>query len=126
MNNYILIFLGGGIGCVVRYWVSKSSYNTLIAQNFPYGTLIVNVTGSLLMGFLFIIMLERLNSFAPQLRALLLIGFLGGYTTFSSLSIETFIFFEQDEFMKAFLNVGLNFVLCISAVWLGVILGKQL
>jgi CrcB protein len=125
LNNYILIFLGGGIGCAVRYWVSSNAYS-IVGQSFPYGTLIVNVTGSFLMGLLFIIILERFNSFAPQLRAFLLIGFMGGYTTFSSFSIETLTLFEQGELFRASLNVILSFTLCMFAVWLGVTLGRQL
>jgi len=125
MNNYLLIFLGGGIGCLMRYWISHGSY-TIIGQNFPYGTLVVNVTGSFLMGLLSIIILERFSISAPQLRAFLLIGFLGGYTTFSSFSIETLTLFEQGESFRALLNVGTSFTLCIFATWLGVILGKQL
>ncbi|MCL5260707.1 MAG: fluoride efflux transporter CrcB [Gammaproteobacteria bacterium] len=109
----------------MRYWVSNSAY-TFIGQNFPYGTLLVNVTGSFLMGLLFIIILERFGSIAPQLRAFLLIGFLGGYTTFSSFSIETLTLFEQGEVFKALLNVALSVVLCISAAWVGVIVGRAI
>jgi len=125
VNNYFLIFLGGGIGCMMRYWVSYNAY-ALMGQKFPYGTLVVNITGSFLMGLLSIIILERFNSMAPQLRAFLLIGFLGGYTTFSSFSIETFNLFEQGEVIKALLNTGAGVVLCIIAAWGGVILGRQI
>ena len=125
MNNYMLIFFGGGIGCAMRYWVSSNMYN-IMGHRFPYGTLIVNTTGSFLMGLLFIVILERCNSFAPQLRSLLLIGFMGGYTTFSSFSIETLVLIEQGAVFKAFLNITLNFILCMLAVWLGVALGRQI
>ena len=97
-----------------------------MGRTFPYGTLIVNTTGSFLMGFLFIIILERFSNIAPQLRAFLLIGLLGGYTTFSSFSIETINLFEQGELFKALLNIGLSVVLCIGAAWAGVISGKNL
>lgn len=80
MDTITLIL--AGFGGVLRYGVSTGIYN-LFNKNFPYGTLVVNVSGSFLMGFLFVLLLERFQSIAPQLRALLLIGFLGGYTTFS-------------------------------------------
>lgn len=123
MNNCLLIFLGGGIGCLFRHWFSSRAY-MIIGQGFPYGTLLVNVTGSFLAGLL-LVFLERFGSIASQLRAFLLIGFLGGYTTFSSFSIETVVLFEQGEIFKAVLNAVLNFVLCLLAAWLGIILWRQ-
>ena len=125
MNSYFLIFLGGGVGCMLRHWVSYNAY-ALVGTRFPYGALIVNITGSFLMGILSIIIFERFHSMAPQLRAFLLIGFLGGYTTFSAFSVETFGFFEQGEIVRALLNVGMSVVLCIVAVWAGIALGRQL
>jgi fluoride exporter len=124
MNNYLLVFLGGGIGCVMRYLISNSAY-TLIGQDFPYGTLVVNVSGSFLMGLLFILILERFTSFVPQLRSFLLIGFLGGYTTFSAFSIETFNLIMQGANLKAFANIALSVTLCLVATWLGVLLGRN-
>ncbi|MBU0744945.1 MAG: fluoride efflux transporter CrcB [Gammaproteobacteria bacterium] len=125
LNNYSLIFLGCGIGGVLRYVVSNSAH-FLLGQTFPYGTLIVNVSGSFLMGLLFIIILERYGSLAPQLRAFLLIGLLGGYTTFSSFSIETINLFEQGALLKAFFNMGSNLILCVIATGVGIILGRSL
>jgi len=125
LNNYLLIFFGGGLGCLARYLISNGIYS-LVGQNFPYGTLIVNVTGSFLMGFLFIIILERIGEIAPALRMLLLVGFLGGYTTFSSFSIETFNLLEQGAMLKALLNIGISVISCITAVWFGVVLGRSL
>lgn len=125
MNNLILIFIGAGLGGVLRFWVSNATY-LLLNRNFPYGTLLVNVSGSFLMGILFVIILERFNGLGPQLRALLLIGFLGGYTTFSSFSIETLNLFEAGEMVNAILNIVLNTSLCLVATWAGIILGRQL
>jgi CrcB protein len=86
MSHYILIFLGCGLGGISRYWISNGIH-LLFGQRFPYGTLIVNVTGSFLMGLLFILILDRFYTLAPQLRAFFLVGLLGGYTTFSSFSV---------------------------------------
>ena len=125
MNTIFFIFIGAGIGGVLRYGVSTEIYN-LLNKNFPYGTLVVNVSGSLLMGFLFVLILERFQSIAPQLRALLLIGFLGGYTTFSSFSIETINLIENGNWLSAAVNVLLSTTLCLIAAWIGIILGRHL
>lgn len=125
MNILLLIFIGAGLGGVCRYAVSNATY-LFLNTNFPYGTLIVNVSGCFIMGILFVFILDRLNEAAPQLRALLLVGFLGGYTTFSSFSIETISLLENAEYMKAFLNIFLSTTLCLIAAWAGVIIGRQI
>ena len=78
------------------------------------------------MGFLFILILDRFDGVAPQLRSLLLIGFLGGYTTFSSFSIETLNLIENAAWLDALSNILLSVILCILFTWLGVICGRQL
>ena len=125
MLNTLLIFLGAGFGGVSRYWVSNITYGFL-GRQFPYGTLIVNVSGCFLMGLLFVLTLERFNSMGAPLRALLLIGLLGGYTTFSSFSIETVNLFENGAYLSAALNILCSVILCIAATWLGVLGGRQL
>lgn len=125
MNTITLIFIGAGLGGVLRYGVSSGVYH-LVNKNFPYGTLVVNISGSFLMGFLFILTLERFQNIAPQLRAFLLIGFLGGYTTFSSFSIETINLIENASWFPAILNILLSTILCLIAAWIGVILGRNL
>lgn len=125
MNNTALIFFGAGIGGVLRYWVSNGVYMVL-GRQFPYGTLIVNVSGCFLMGLLFIITLERVDGLGAQLRALLLIGLLGGYTTFSSFSIETINLFENGNWVSAITNILLSTMVCLLAAWLGVLGGRSL
>lgn len=125
MTNTLLIFLGAGLGGVIRYWVSNFVY-LLAGKNFPYGTLVVNVSGCFVMGLLFIVLLERFNGIGSELRALLLIGFLGGYTTFSSFSMETFNLIENGDWLSAVLNILLSVLLCILAIWAGVIGGRNL
>jgi fluoride exporter len=125
MTHTLLIFLGAGIGGILRYWVSNSIY-WLLGRQFPYGTLVVNVSGCFLIGFLFILILERFDGIGPQLRSFLLVGLLGGYTTFSSFSIETLNLFENGSWLSAMLNIFLSVILCLSATWLGVIGGRQL
>lgn len=124
MFNLLFIFIGAGLGGVLRYWITSASY-AVLGREFPYGTLIVNISGCFFMGLVFILLMERVHSMAPALRALLLIGFLGGFTTFSSFSIETLNLFENGELLAAFTNICLSIILCLSATWIGVTLGRQ-
>ena len=108
----------------MRYGASLGVYG-LLGRGFPYGTLFVNVTGSLLMGVLSIVMLERFNV-GPEWRAAILVGLLGSFTTFSTFSLETLNLLEQGDIMRAMLNIVLSVLVCLAAVWLGVSIGRQL
>ena len=121
----LLIFIGAGFGGVFRYLVSNGIYS-LFGREFPYGTLVVNVSGSFLMGVLFVLFLDRFASFGSLLRSFFLIGLLGGYTTFSSFSIETLNLFENGAWWSALFNIVVSMLLCMFAVWLGVLGGRQL
>jgi CrcB protein len=109
---------------VLRYGASLSVYS-LLGRGFPYGTLFVNVSGSLLMGFLSVVLLDRFNV-GPELRAAILVGLLGSFTTFSTFSIETLSLLEQGDITRAMLNIALSVGVCLLAVWFGVVLGRQL
>lgn len=124
MRQVIAIGLGGAAGSVLRYWMS-TWVHALAGRGFPYGTLAVNVLGCLVMGFLFVLLVERLSS-DTALRAGLLIGLLGGFTTFSSFSIETFSLIEEGAWLKAALNMAGSVALCVGGTWIGVILGRQI
>ncbi len=121
----MLIFIGAGLGGMLRYWVSSGIY-FLLGKQFPFGTLVVNISGSFLMGLLFTLTLERFDIIGSQLRALLLIGLLGGYTTFSSFSIETINLFESGNWLGGIMNILLSTVFCITAAWFGVLGGRNL
>jgi CrcB protein len=124
MSQVIAIAIGGAVGSVLRFWLS-TGVHAWLGRGFPYGTLAVNVLGCLVMGVLFVLLTER---FAANgvLRAGLLIGALGGVTTFSSFSIETFNLIEQGAMAKAAGNMAASLFLCIGATWLGVILARQI
>ena len=124
MSQLFAIASGGAAGALMRFWVSGAIY-TLLGRAFPYGTLVVNVIGSLAMGLLYILFMERM-SVSPEMRAALLVGFLGAFTTFSTFSIETLNLIEQGELFKAVLNMLLSVIACVAACWLGVLIGRQL
>jgi CrcB protein len=126
MLNYIWIMLGGALGTGARYWASG-----LVAERFgevfPLGTLFVNVTGSFVIGF-FAAVIEPEGPFlvSPRLREFVMIGFCGGYTTFSSYSLQTLELARDGDWLRAGLNSVLSLVCCFLFVWLGRVLGLLL
>ncbi len=116
--------MGGALGALLRFWVSTALYGRF-GRAFPWGTLGVNVIGSFLMGLLTILLVERLIS-GPEIRAFLLIGFFGAFTTFSTFSLETFNLLEQGDTMAALMNVFVSVLLCLIATFAGVLLGRAL
>lgn len=124
MTQVLAIAAGGAAGALLRYGVSNGIH-AVLGRGFPYGTLAVNIIGSLLMGFLYIWLIERLAS-GPVVRAFLLVGVLGAFTTFSTFSVETLNLMESGQLGKAILNVLASVVICIAAAGLGILLARQL
>lgn len=122
MHSYMLVFLGGGIGAAARYWLSGLIHERL-GSGFPYGTLVVNIVGCFIIGFVMGSMQERFLSH-PSLRLFLTIGILGGFTTFSSFSYETIAMLKDGEIAFASLNIFASVLCCISGTWIGLIVGK--
>ncbi|WP_197513336.1 fluoride efflux transporter CrcB [Acidihalobacter aeolianus] len=120
----LAIALGGAVGAILRFGVSNGVYQWL-GRGFPWGTLAVNVIGSLAMGFLTAMLVERLNV-GPEVRAAVLTGGLGAFTTFSTFSIETLSLIEQGDVFKAGVNMLVSVLVCVSVCWLGLSLGRQL
>ncbi|RLB66506.1 MAG: fluoride efflux transporter CrcB [Deltaproteobacteria bacterium] len=121
-----ILYLGifGGLGCVARYMISGWVY-TLAGKTLPYGTLAVNVIGSLLLG---LIMEGSLRStlLSPELRFGLTVGFMGGFTTFSTFSYETVRLLEEGSLVAAGANILLNVTVCIAAALIGIYLARQM
>ncbi|MGB5833244.1 MAG: fluoride efflux transporter CrcB [Thiohalocapsa sp.] len=124
MLQILAIAGGGAIGAVARFLVSTGVYR-LLGRDFPWGTLVVNVLGSFAMGLLFVLLLER-SLMAPELRAAIMVGFLGSFTTFSTFSMETLTLVEQGEALRALLNVAVSVLLCLVACWAGIVAARAL
>ncbi len=124
MQQLIAIAIGGAVGSVLRFMVSTNVHR-LMGKDFPYGTLTVNVLGSLLMGFLFTMLVERQIS-SVELRSGILFGLLGAFTTFSSFSFETLALMESGDWAKALVNVFVSVSACLLATWIGLGIGRQL
>jgi fluoride exporter len=122
MLNALIVFLGGGLGSVVRWWVS-----VLIAERtghaFPWGTIVVNISGSLIIGLFSTLTAPggRWVALGPS-RLFFMVGVCGGYTTFSSFSLQTLELAQGGEWLRAAMNVVLSVGLCLLGVWLGYVL----
>ncbi len=122
--NYLWIALGAVAGAIARYTLSSYIARQFSAA-FPYGTLLINVSGSLVLGFFLILAGERIL-LDPRWRMLVAIGFCGSYTTFSSYAFETFASMESGQWMLMAMNVIGNNVLCLAAVALGAAIARGL
>jgi fluoride exporter len=124
MKEFFVVFLGGGVGSALRYWLSGSVYR-FVPPTFPYGTLVVNIGGCFLIGFLMAIFEERFVV-QPLLRLFLTLGILGGFTTFSTFSYETVELLRVGSMLSGLLNVLLSLGGCLTATFLGNVLGRLL
>ena len=124
MSIYIAVAVGGSLGAVSRYWVSTTTYQWL-GQNFPYGTLGVNLLGSVAMGFLSVLLVHRLEVSA-EIRIGLLAGFLGSFTTFSTFAMDTLHLAANDALPRALVYILASVILCILGAWAGLVAAKQM
>jgi CrcB protein len=124
MNNFLIIGVGGFLGAVARYaialWIGQKW-----GRNFPMGTFVINVSGSFLIGLLMVLFTER-YLVNPQWRLLLVVGFLGAYTTFSTFEYETGSLLKDGEWMMAMLNVVGSVVAGFVALKMGEVIAKAL
>ena len=123
MRTILAVAAGGACGALLRWWVAQGVY-ALLGRGFPFGTLVVNVSGSLVMGVVYVMFFERYDV-PSEWRAALIVGFLGAFTTFSTFSLDTLALIQQGEHAKAGMNVVLSVVLCIAGCWLGMATARQ-
>jgi CrcB protein len=122
--KYLMVGVGGCLGSLLRFWLG-SYIGGKMGTRFPYGTFIVNISGSFLIGLVFAFLTAR-SQWSPYWRYLIAIGFIGGYTTFSSFEFETLRAIQDGQFTIGLLNIVLSVVVGFVMVWLGAIVGKVL
>jgi CrcB protein len=126
MLTYLLVALGGALGSVARFWFS-GVIAARMGETFPWGTLLVNVTGSFVIGFFATATGPEGRWLAPSnTRTFFMVGICGGYTTFSSFSLQTLNLMREGEWFRAGANSVASLVLCLIAVWLGHVLAMTL
>ncbi|RKO65265.1 chromosome condensation protein CrcB [Campylobacter sp. P255] len=121
ITTILAVGLGGFLGAIARM-LTSNFFNKIIPHNFPYGTLMVNIIGSFLMGLFF----SYTNSKGINIhtKSFLSTGFMGAFTTFSTFSYENLLFLQSGDYLHFVLNVVLNIGLCLLAVWLGFLIFK--
>ena len=122
MFNYLLVSAGAAFGGALRYGISNYIQRH-ISIIFPYGTLVVNVVGSFLLGFIMFYLNDK-ELISNDFRLFLAVGFCGGFTTFSTFSYETLNLIKDAELLLAFYNVILNVILCLIGIYLAYLISK--
>jgi CrcB protein len=124
--TYLLVALGGAIGSLARAWVGVTAVR-LVGASFPWGTMVINVVGSLVIGLVAATALSPTRTlFTQEVRVFLMVGFCGGFTTFSSFSLQTFELLREGRPAAALANVALSVVLCVVATAAGYAGGSAL
>lgn len=123
MTHWFAIATGGALGAVLRY-ASSQQLSGWLGKSFPWATLGINVIGSLCMGLLFVLLVERAG-LSSEWRAFLMVGLLGAFTTFSTFSIETLVLIEQGDWARALAYVLSSVLVCVLAAAAGVSLARQ-
>jgi len=124
MERWFLVGLGGLVGTLLRYWIAESA-SKRYGENFPLGTLVVNSIGCLLAGFLFYLFQDRIVT-SPTTRAMVFVGLLGGFTTFSAYGLQTFTLLKDGQMFLALVNVLVSNLGCLLLVWAGYCLARLL
>ena len=117
MQTILAVAAGGALGALSRFWLAGVLNDK--ADRLPVGTLTCNILGSLVMGVLFVLIMEKAR-LSPELRPLLMVGFLGAFTTFSSFSLETVALLQEGHIMSALIYVLLSVLMCIAALSAGI------
>jgi fluoride exporter len=120
--NYLYVTFGAAIGGALRYWLSGAVYK-ILPETFPYGTFTVNFIGSFILGIIMLYFNER-ELISQELRLFLTVGFCGGFTTFSTFSLETFNLLKNQELLLGFGNILLNVTLCLAGIYIAYVISK--
>ncbi|MDP5135369.1 fluoride efflux transporter CrcB [Rheinheimera baltica] len=123
MLTYVAVAIGGAVGACLRYATNELALN-VFGKAFPFGTLVVNILGSFVLGLLYALLSNGVLAVSPW-RALVTIGLIGAFTTFSTFSLDTVLLLQQGDWLKAIANVLLNVLLCLTLAWLGLKLGSM-
>lgn len=122
MTKYVVVGIGGFLGAIARFWLGGYIANKM-GGRFPYGTFVINCSGSFIIGFIMTILAERTH-LSPNWRYLIPIGFVGAYTTFSTFEYENLRAVQDGNFVVAGLNIILSVTIGFIAVWMGVLAGR--
>jgi fluoride exporter len=122
--KYLMVGIGGALGSVLRFGMG-SYIGGRFGSRFPYGTFVINISGSFLIGMVITIMAEK-TQWSDNWRYLIPIGFIGGYTTFSAFEYETFRLFQDGQILTAGLNVVLSVIVGFVGVWAGAVAGRSI
>ena len=125
MQSYLWVATGSALGGVVRHWCSVAGVR-LLGETFPWATLFVNVTGSLLIGIIAALIARDGRIPATTARDFLMVGVLGGFTTFSAFSLQTLQLMQTERWLHAGLYIAASVLLCLIAVWAGYVAALSL
>lgn len=123
MEKYVFIGLGGFLGSIARFWLASFVQNKTESL-FPYGTMLVNISGCFVIGLLMTLFQEKIVV-GQNIRLFVIIGLLGGFTTFSSFSYDTIALLKSGNFLSAGLNAGVSLFGCLIATWAGFYIGEN-
>jgi CrcB protein len=125
MQATIMVALGGAIGSVARYWLAL--FMLPVSRDLPWGTIVINIVGSFAISFFGTLTLEHGRFAVPEIwRLAFMVGVCGGFTTFSSFSLQTLDLLRAGQPGKALLNIGISVIICLIAVWLGFLAAQQI
>ena len=127
MHPYLWIAIGSALGGMARYWCTGVAAQ-LFGQTFPWGTLLINILGSFVIGFFVALTSPEIGRYVvdPNIRAFVTVGICGGYTTFSAFSLQTMVLMQEGEWLQASGYILGSVALCLLAVWIGNLIASQI